>query len=104
MNSKMRPIPTGEQATLGDHRHYPGSRLMIACSLCGWSKSYRVERVIERLRQLKTGGHATPLTQVAQRVAWPCPGCGRVHWRAQFAWPSGIDDREVRRLGNLYRN
>ncbi len=100
----MRVIPTAEQATLGDHRHFPGARLLIVCSLCGWSKSYRVERVIDRLRQLKSGGYATGLTQVARRIAWPCPGCGRVHWRASFAWPAGIDEREVKRLANLYRN
>lgn len=100
----MRIIPIGDKATLGDHRHYPGARVLITCALCGWSKSYRPDRIIDRMRALKTGGHATPLAQVARRVAWPCPGCGRVHWRAQFAWPAGFDAREARRLANLYRN
>jgi hypothetical protein len=104
MNFKMRVIPTGDKITMGDHRYYPGARLLITCTLCGWSKSYRPDRVIERLRVLKTGGHATSLAQVARRVAWPCPGCGRVHWRANFAWPAGFDEREAKRLANLYRN
>jgi hypothetical protein len=104
MTPPMRIIPIGDKATLGDHRHYPGSRVLITCTLCGWSKSYRPDRIIERMRTLKTGGHATPLAQVARRVAWPCPGCGRVHWRAQFAWPAGFDQREAKRLANLYRN
>lgn len=101
---KMRIIPIGDQASLGDQRHYPGARLLITCSLCGWSKSYRVERLIERLRQLKAGGYDTRLEQVARRVAWPCPACGRVKWRAGFAYPAGLDDREIKRLANLYRN
>jgi RNase P subunit RPR2 len=101
---KMRVIPIGDEASLGDHRHYPGARLLLTCTLCGWSKSYRCERVIDRLRELKAGGHATRLGQVARRVAWPCPACGRVKWRARFAWPAGFDEREARRLANLYRN
>lgn len=102
--NKMRIVPIGDTATLGDHRRYPGARLLLACALCGWSKSYRPERVIDRLRELRSGGHATRLEQVARRVAWNCPGCGRVKWRAQFAWPAGFDEREARRLANLYRN
>lgn len=101
---KMRIVPIGDKATLGDHRHYPGARMLLVCSLCGWSKSYRVDRVIGRLRELKSGGHATRLEQVARRVGWNCPGCGRVKWRAHFAWPEGMDTREIRRLANLQRN
>jgi hypothetical protein len=104
MQMKMRIVPIGDQATLGDHRHYPGARLLLVCSLCGWDKAYRVERIIDRLRQLKSGGHATRLAEVARRVAWNCPGCSRVKWRAHFAWPPGFDDREAKRLANLYRN
>jgi hypothetical protein len=104
MTPKMRIIPIGDKATVGDYRHYPGARVLIACNLCGWSKSYRPDAIIDRLRALKTGGHATTLAQVARWVAWPCPGCGRVNWRAQFAWPPGFDDREAKRLANLYRN
>ena len=100
----MRILPLGEETTLGDMRFYPGARLLITCSLCGWAKSYNVERVIERLRSLKTGGHPTRLRQVAARVAWPCPGCGRVKWRAQFAYPPGFSEADHRRLVNRYRN
>jgi len=101
---KMQVLPLGEEATLGDTRFYPGARLLITCSLCGWAKSYNVERVIDRLRQLKTGGPPTRLGQVARRVAWPCPGCGRVKWRAQFAYPPGFSAADHRRLTNRYRN
>jgi RNase P subunit RPR2 len=104
MTQHMRIVALGDEATLGDTRFYPGARLLITCTLCGWSKSYNVNRVIDRLRSLKTGGHATRLGQVAKRVAWPCPGCGRVHWRAQFAYPPGFSAADHRRLTNQYRN
>ena len=52
--NKMRIVPIGDTATLGDHRRYPGARLLLACALCGWSKSYRPERVIDRLREQRS--------------------------------------------------
>jgi hypothetical protein len=100
----LQPIPTTDTSTLGDGRRWPGSRFQLVCSLCGWSKTYRVERVIERLRQLKAGGHATTLTQVARRVGWNCPGCGRVKWRGGLAWPLGIDAREAKRQMRIARD
>ena len=69
-----------------------------------WSKSYSAERVIDRLQVLKAGGHKTRLGQVARRVAWPCPGCGRVKWRAQFAYPPGFSEADHRRLTRRYRD
>ena len=36
--------------SVGDFRRYPGCRLYLTCGLCGWSKNYSVERVINRLR------------------------------------------------------
>jgi hypothetical protein len=102
--AKAEPIPQGEHAAVGDHRRFPGCRLEVVCGLCGWSKSYRPERVIERLTQLRAGGHDTRLTEVAARVAWPCPGCGRVKWKARFAWPAELGEREIRRLAALYRS
>jgi RNase P subunit RPR2 len=104
MTTAMRIIPIGDQATLADYRFYAGARVLITCSLCGWSKSYNAERIIDRLRTLKTGGHKTTLGQVARRVAWPCPGCGRVKWRAQFAYPPGFSEADHRRATNRYRN
>jgi hypothetical protein len=101
---KMRSIPLVGTTTLGDHRRYPGCRLLLVCALCGWWKSYKVERVILRLRELRAGGHATTLDQVARRVGWDCPACHRVRWRAEFGWPAGMDEREIKRLANLYRN
>jgi hypothetical protein len=100
----MRPIPTDGTAALGDYRRYPGCRLLLACGACAWSKSYNPERLIDRLRELKAGGHATRLADVARRVAWNCPACGRMRWRAQFAWPRELAPGEARRLANRYRN
>jgi RNase P subunit RPR2 len=98
-----RAVPAADPV-LGDYRRYPGCRLRLTCALCGWSKAYSAERVIERLRALRAGGHDTPVGVVARRVAWTCPGCGRVRWRSDLAWPPGMDEREVQRLANLYRN
>ena len=103
-NDRMRSIPLGAEASVGDFQRYPGCRFTITCSLCGWAKAYNPERVLARLRELRAGGHATPLSKVGARVAWPCPACGRVKWRAGFAWPAGVQPDEVRRLGNRYRN
>ena len=101
---KPQPIPLDPAATLGDHRRYPGCRLLLTCALCGWSKDYRVEAIIERLRKLRAGGHSSGVGAVARHVGWTCPGCGRVKWRSDLAWPPGLDEREARRLMNLYRN
>lgn len=100
---KMRPISVGGTPTVGDHRRYPGCRLLLTCALCGWEKSYNPERVIRRLQELRTGGTATPLEQVARRVAWNCPGCRHVKWRCDLAWAPGMDLREIKRLTNLAR-
>lgn len=100
----MRPVPGTESATLGDHRRYPGCRVLVVCTGCGWEKDYNPDRVIDRLHALKAGGHPTPLTEVARRVNRRCPRCHEVRWRAQFAWPANLDEREVKRLANLYRN
>ena len=100
----MRIIPVGDEATLGDCRFYAGARVLITCTLCGWQKSYNAERVIDRLRDLKAGGHKTRLGHVARRVAWPCPGCGHVKWRAQFAYPPGFSEADHRRATRRYRD
>lgn len=100
----MRPISTAATTALGDFRRYPGCRLLIACQGCGRSKDYDPERVIARLHKLKAGGYPTTLAQIAQRVANRCPGCQATRWRAQLAWPARMDEREIRRLTNLYRN
>ena len=101
---RFDPIPDDGRLTLGDHRRYPGSRLLLTCSLCGWQKAYSPERAIDRLRQLRAGGHPSPIGPLARRVAWPCPMCHRVKWRMQLARPADLDPREARRLAGLYRN
>jgi len=100
----MEPIAAGPDAALSDHRRHPGCRVQLTCAMCGWARAYSPERIIARLQELRAGGHRTLLSDVARRVAWPCPGCGRVRWRAEFASPRGLDAREARRLANRYRN
>ena len=100
----LRLIPHDGTMTMGEHRRYPGCRLAIVCGLCGWSKGYSPERVLVRLRATRSGGHGTRLPQVAERVQWPCPGCGHLRWRAQFAWPANLSEGEAKRLAGLYRN
>jgi len=102
--TETRLIPADAATAIGDFRRYPGCRLVLACAACGWSKTYNPERVIARLQALKAGGYATSLVAVGQRVGWNCPACARMRWRVQFGWPSGLDERELRRLANLYRN
>ncbi len=101
---KWRPAPGGAQAKVGDYPQYPGARLLLSCALCGWSKDYNPERVIDRLHDLKAGGHATRMVEVARRVGWNCPGCGRVRWLVDFAWPPGLSESEIKRIANRYRN
>ena len=100
----LQAIPLGAGASIGDFRRYPGCRMTLTCALCGWTKAYDPERVVDRLRALRSGGHATRLGDVARRVAWPCPGCGRVKWRAGLAWPAGFSERDARRLAARERN
>lgn len=100
----MRPIPVDGLAAVGDFRRYPGCRVLLVCAACAWSKTYNPERIIDRLRALKAGGYATRMIDVARRVGWNCPTCRRVQWRAQFAWPAGLSESDVKRLANLYRN
>lgn len=101
---KWRQAPGGDRATVGDYPRYPGARLLLSCALCGWSRDYNPERIINRLRELKAGGHATPVEAIARRVGWNCPGCGRARWRANFAWPPGMPESEIKRIANRYRN
>ncbi len=101
---KMSPIPAAAEDSVGDFRRFPGCRLLLRCSACSWSRAYDPERVIARLQELRAGGHATRLADAARRVAWPCPACGRLRWRMQFAWPPDFDPREARRLAARYRN
>lgn len=101
---RRKPTIADRARTLGDYRRFPGSRVWLTCALCGWDKSYDAEKIIERLRTLRNGGRDTPVGQVARRVAWPCPGCGQVRWRSDLAWPPGMDEREIKRLANQFRN
>jgi len=89
---------------LADHRRYPGCRLLLFCGACTWSKSYRPERIIARLQELRVSGHTTPVTDVAKRVGWNCPSCGRMRWGSQLVYPAELDEREARRLVRQIRS
>ena len=101
---KLRQIHLDDTASIGDFQRYPGCRFTITCALCGWVKTYNPERIIGRLHQLKSGGHATRVAEVARRVQWPCPGCHRFKWRGGLAWPPELTQAESRRLAARYRN
>lgn len=98
-----RAVRTDTATTMNDHRRFPGCKLRLTCTQCGWAKGYDPERLIDRLRKLRAGGHHTQIGQVARRVR-PCPRCGVAAWQADFAWPSGMRDGDIKRLANLYRN
>lgn len=97
-------IPHGNATPMQDHRRYPGCRLLLFCGACTVAKGYSPERIIDRLRALKAGGHDTKVADVARSVGWPCPTCGRMRWATQLAYPVGLGEREAKRLANVYRN
>lgn len=100
----MRPIPHDRHVALEDHRRYPGCEVMLACEACGYSRTYQVAKVALRLLELRAGNTGTPVSAVARHVRRRCPRCSEVRWRSQFAYPDGMDPREVKRLTNRYRN
>ena len=101
---QLRPIPADAATAIGDCARYPGCRLLLACPACSLSRTYNPERVIRRLHELRTGGHATRLADVARRVQWNCPACSRMAWRMQFAWPANMTESEAKRLISRARN
>ena len=54
-----RTVPTDKATSMGDHRRFPGCRLLLTCTQCGWSKGYDPEKIIDRLQKLRAGGHRT---------------------------------------------
>ena len=101
---EIRPISTSAETTVGDYRRYPGCRVVIVCTGCRWQADHCPERIIDRLRELKAGGHGTRLDKVAGRVTKRCPRCHQVAWRAEFGWPASLKESDIKRLANLYRN
>jgi hypothetical protein len=100
----MRPIPHSRLTTLGDYRKYPGCRMQLTCTGCGWSKAYDVERVIARLGALGRGGFGTPVEHAAREVRHACPGCRRKRWTTGLAYPDDLTEREMKRMAGRYRN
>ena len=98
------PVGVGSDTPLEDHRRYPLCRVMLFCGLCGWARDYNPERIVERLRALKTGGYRTPVALVARRVGWNCPGCGRCSWGTKLAYWKETDPKAVQRMTRLSRS
>jgi hypothetical protein len=94
---------SGETALL-DHRRYPLCRVLLSCGACGWARGYKPERILDRLRVLRAGTVRTPVQDVARRVQWPCPGCGRLHWSTVLAWPADVSENDIKRMASAYRN
>lgn len=91
---EFRRLALGPQAVMGDHHLYPGCRLLLFCAACTVCRDYKPEKIIDRLRALRAGGHDTPVAEIATRIGWPCPACGRQRWATQLALPAGMSERE----------
>ena len=97
-------VGAGSDAPLEDHRRYPLCRVLLFCGLCGWARDYNPERIIERLRALRAGGYKTPVSHVARRVGWTCPGCGRCSWGSKLAYAKDVSPSEIQRAMRVIRS
>jgi hypothetical protein len=89
---------------LEDHRKWPLCRLVLYCADCSWARDYNPDAVAARLRELRAGGYKALVSDVAARVAWPCPACRRMHWASTLAYPKSTDRREVERAARSIRS
>jgi hypothetical protein len=71
------------------HRRWPRCRLVLFCADCSWARDYDPRAVAARLQALGAPGRAALVSDVAARVAWPCPACRRMHWASTLAHPKG---------------
>jgi len=97
-------IPGSPDLRLEDHRRYPLSRVVLYCCDCGWARDYNPDAVAGRLLELRLGGYKAKTSEVARKVAWPCPACRRMHWASTLGWPKGTDQREVTRAARAIRS
>jgi hypothetical protein len=94
---EFRQIEGSGQAPLEDHRRHPLCRLLIYCAVCGWARDYNPERIVARLQALRQPGYQTRVSEVAARVSWSCPACGRVRWVSRLAYSADMTARDVAR-------
>jgi hypothetical protein len=97
-------LNAGSDTALEDHRRYPLCRVLLFCGLCGWARDYNPERIIARLRALRAGGYKTPVSHVARRVGWTCPGCGRCSWGSKLAYGKDVSPSEIQRAVRAIRS
>jgi hypothetical protein len=98
------PVNGPSDGPLEDHRRWPLCRVVLFCAACGWARDYSPERIVDRLRALRAGGYRTPVSQVARRVGWTCPGCGRTQWGTKLAYGKEVDPREIERAARMIRS
>ena len=82
---------------------FPGCFVLVTCNGCGHFKSYKPDRVVMRLRELRLGGARATFSDVAGRIERKCR-CGVRDGRAEVAWPPGMTEGEIKSLAARARN
>jgi hypothetical protein len=86
------------------HRRWPLARIVLHCAACSWARDYAPEAIVRRLQALGAGGYRTDVGEVARRVAWPCPACGRLRWTTWLAYPKATEARDIARATRAIRS
>jgi len=93
----FRQIDGSARKPLEDHQRYPLCRVLLYCAACGWARDYSPERIVIRLQALHQPGYRTLVGEVAGRVSWTCPACGRMRWVSLLAYRPDTSAAEVER-------
>lgn len=102
--TEYRRIEGSGEGPLEDYRRYPLCRLLVYCGVCGWARDYSPERIIARLQALHQPGYRTQVGEVAGRISWSCPACGRVRWVSLLAYRPETTARDVERAARAIRS
>lgn len=102
--TEFRQVDGSGRAPLEDHRRYPLCRLLIYCAACGWARDYSPERIVVRLQALHQPGYRTQVGDVASRISWSCPACGRVRWVSRLAYRPDTTARDIERAARAIRS
>jgi|GEM_PF-4531294 len=76
----------GHVLTLSSLARSPSVHLRIVCAKCRKPKLAKPAAVIARLTAEGTGGHETPLDQLAALIRGPCPSCQAKRWEVAAFW------------------
>lgn len=76
----------GHVLTLSSLARLDNVYLRISCAKCRKPKLARPAAVVARLLAEGTGGHETPLEQVAGLIRGPCPACQAKRWEVAAFW------------------